>query len=797
MAGNNYNPNSPTVVGEEWLADFYGTSDLVTEGPWAQRIRSRSAQTINKLSFLSYATYASFPSGSDMVLFEVIPAGAEIPSGTTGIDTYQPSADQQVGGWQTQSGGVVNLWQSLDEGVSTPDANFIAYISGVTQYRVRFASGGFSGTARALDVAFRLYICGSGDFSWSGDISLFHVASSTAYFLGHISTPSCLTYSFACGEINPKTLLPWTPADIQGFSSGTWALQVDSSSVTGTVGAVEMMVTRNTVENRVAAATWLANVLGFAPYQADTQQFESLPAGGASWAKPVSGDFTILLRRPRAPLVWKPTSATGTTPADPITAWASSKISGAEVPCSVPGVVSARPSLDGFGQVASIDFTTATRGRTIPLLVTTSAPAVSNDSLPYFFTGDLTHAPAVTVTQTVVQQFTSPAAVAFDYLRFLVKAGSAVANLLVKVKRVSDNVQFGNTITITPAQAAALSVEATGFGIFSTAGVNAALANGIRYYVEFSSADSTSAGSGWQVVMLGPHSSGYMPGGAATFGDTTDTALLAGVAQTHFDIPFSLAQTPATPSGLAVVKQRLVPASLPATQNCGIAAVEVVRVSWTATAIGALWARYEVQRSENNGASWRDIGWGIASEAGSIVFTDYEAPRGLSVQYRIRVVRTDGAASLYTDATAGLTCFPTGCEMLFVSNEAPSLGCAYNREPQMEYGFLAPSRDQIWEIYGADYAVAFMEDEDPGATFGARLTVNFGVQPTVDDVSIFAPLRAICRAATSYVCVLDWSGSRFFAHVQFGKGDWIEPGFSYHADVVVTEISGTPSVAVF
>lgn len=809
MAGNNYNPNSPSTVGEEWLANLYGTWDVAAQGAWAQRIRSRAAETINRLGVWMVTPFSPIApnNGRDIVLMEIIPAGSEIPSGTVSTFTYAPSADTTVTNWVNQAASAVNIFNVIDEGVATPNiADYIVSTNpGSDLYRCRFASGGFSATARVLGLQFRLALV-SPPFSGGANLTvqLYHIPSTTAYLPSspYVSIPAdgqTKTITITLGDINPNTGLPWTPADIIAFSSGTWALQVQQAANglnSLRIVAAELQVIAQSVENRVAAATWVASA-GLT-YSANIFQysnaFVALPGAGASWAKPLSGDFTVLLRRPvDASIIW----GVSGTPHNPVFPWLSAQVASVETASAVPGVASAIPVLDAYGQVTSIDFTSATRGRTIPLIVSTSAPTTSQDSLPYYLTNDLTHMPGINNAQTVTQQFTAPASATFDFIRLELKPGLASQAVLIKVKRVSDNVQFGNTITVTAAAAAALAAQGNGFVIFATTGVGAVLVSGTRYYIELTSADSTTLGLGWQTVLIGDASMGGGTGSSlATFGGATDTALVAGVAKTELDMPFALAQLPATPAGLAVAVQNVVPASFKVAQGCGIPTVQAVRVSWTATALGATWTRYEVQRTENGGTTWKDIAWGTSAEA-NVIFTDYESPRGVNVQYRIRVVRSDGAISNYTAASAGVTCQPYGCEMIFVSNESQSLVVAYNREPELKYGFIAPQRDQFWEIYGADYAVAFMESEDPGIAVGALLTVNFATLPPVDDVTVFSPLRSMCRAPVSYVCVLDFSGSRFFAHVQFPTGTWTEPGYNYHADVMITEITGTPSVATF
>lgn len=810
MAGNVWNPNSPTIVGEEWFADVFGSWDLSVNGPWAQRIRSRAAETIANL--LIWQTASLTPTvgapldgqlnGQDTIIAEVIPAGSEIPAGTLQTVTYQPSADQAVGGWTNEAISAVNIFQSIDEGVSSLNtADFAVIGSGVmSNYDFRVGSSGFSAGRRVVKLTLRVSAWASNSVGDNtAQFGIVHVASgrwykpsgSTVSLPNGTSLPAATIFSFDLGEMNPETDLPWTVADVVAFSSGTYAIRIRAAGTPGTcsiqLGAAELIVSYYTTENRVAAAGFTVGLgATVSPGAFLSTAFEGLPTG-TTWAKPASGDFTVLIRRPSAPLMTY-------APHNPGIAWASALVGGVAQSCPVPGVVSAPATLDANGIVTAVDFTNVNKGRTIPLIVRTSAPATSEDSLPYYLTSDITRMPAVNNSQAVTQQFAAPASATFATLKLLIKAGSATQNLLLKIKRVSDNVQFGSTITVTPAQVAALATEANGLKVLSVTGIGAVLVSATRYYVELTSTDTTAAGSGWQAVSLGD--STLTGSSAGTFNSSTDTILVGGVARAEADMPFTFASQPATPAGLTATIRNVVPASFATSQTCDVDTVQAVRVQWTATALGAQFLRYEVQRTEDFGATWQDISYGTSAEA-NVIFDDFESPRGKAVQYRIRVIRADGTASAYTAATASVTPQPFSCEMIFCSNEQPSYVVAYNREPQMKLSFLSAARDELIEIYGADYAVAFMESEDPGIQTEAILTINFGVNPTDDTVAIWSPLRRLARAPVSYVCVLDWTGSRFFAHLQFPEGDWEEPGFSYHARVVITEITNTPSIAVF
>lgn len=798
MAGNVWNPSAPTLMGLEWFPTVYGARNLRDQGPWAQRVRSRAAETINQLK-----TICDFASDTraDVLLGEIFTAGTETsPTGSVSIAAYAPSADVTVGaGWAKESGVNTNLFQSIDEGSATPSDTDYIRISNVAaaDYICRFGAAGFSATARVLGVKVLMRVMSSTSNGAIANVYIRHTPSSTDYAVVpgvFFATTVATWYTLDLGEINPKTGLPWTPTDIQGFGAAgaLWAFKINSAGNGTTefrVTCLEMQVTYRTVENRVAAASFLKPLGSLTASGAVTlNNFVALPAAGTTWAKPVSGDFTVLFRQPNAILYY------GKQQRSPISIRYHGQESLALPP--VPGLVSSSlgATYDSATGIVTGSFSGTFSGWIVPLLLMTSAPAVSADSQPFHLVSDATREKFVTSGQTIIQQFTPSASASYAIIDILVSPLVAVLPLVIKIKRDSDNLQFGGTKTLTVAEAQATGTRQVAGSIpeFYRVTVvlpsSAALISGTKYYVEFTCADVS---NGWGVLLLGDST---LAGDAASFDATTAVPKLAGVAQNSFDIPVTVAQLPAAPTNLAAAIQATTPANASALA-CGIPSVRTPRVTWTKTSLAASFLRYEIQRTEDAGVTWTTVVY-ISSAETVQSWTDVETMRGKPVQYRIRVVRTDGVASDWTAASAGVTPPAVGCEMIFSTNEDPTLLVAYNREPLQKYSMLAASRDELIEIYGADYAVAFMEAEDPGITVGARLTVNFGDDPPVDDVAIFDPLRAITRAATSYVCVTDFAGNRFYAHVQFTEGQWIEPGHEYHADSVITEIAGAPSIAV-
>ena len=99
--------------------------------------------------------------------------------------------------------------------------------------------------------------------------------------------------------------------------------------------------------------------------------------------------------------------------------------------------------------------------------------------------------------------------------------------------------------------------------------------------------------------------------------------------------------------------------------------IQYAEATWTPTSLAGDFARYEIQRSEDGGATWDTLAK-ITSEA-VFLYRDYESTRGRAARYRIRVVRTDGAASGWSSPDE-IVVVPRAARWQFLSNEAPELG---------------------------------------------------------------------------------------------------------------------------
>lgn len=224
------------------------------------------------------------------------------------------------------------------------------------------------------------------------------------------------------------------------------------------------------------------------------------------------------------------------------------------------------------------------------------------------------------------------------------------------------------------------------------------------------------------------------------------------------------------------------------------------RITWTATALGALFSRYEIQR--NDTGTYVDIAY-IATEA-TVRFDDYEARRNTSTQYRMRVLRTDGSYSAYTTPSAGVNDYEVGCTLCFTTNElAPANYVEANDEPPRKYNF--PERSQTLEMYGRNNAVSFTATEAEGDDFTVRLLLYGTFDDTDGTVTAataaligrnaFEAIRALSRANCSYVCVLDSDGNRWYSNltVTLAERDAGPGSDFYYATVHIRETNDFPS----
>lgn len=461
-------------------------------------------------------------------------------------------------------------------------------------------------------------------------------------------------------------------------------------------------------------------------------------------------------------------------------------------------------------------------GLTPGIVLQKAAAAVSKDSQVYASTSPLDGADPwpdlaewfdnspINASRSMQQEFTAVVTDDYGWLWIMCAqvAGSVDADLEIRVRRRSDDVQMGGTAVITSEDLAPPRHSWQRIGV-RLPGVAPTLVAGTQYYLDITSA--ASAEQGWLVQAA---NSGYEPNptgppaganAAAGWGQGIDKLTFGDTLMDRFgwnapDAPgsvvalASISTVPDAPADFAAVA---------AGQTC---CIDFIQLSWTPPVevpCGGFTA-YEVQRDDGDGV-WRSIAY-ITDQAVS-AFDDYESKANTPAFYRMRLIRGDGAPSDWTSTVSATAAMEGCCGLVFTSNESPDLTVFYqDLEEQRQFDF--PSYEQTFAPHDRDFHLVFRELEDRGTTFKAKLRVRAGhlpCGPGCDDptglgVDVFGPVKAIARAGLSYVCVKNESGNRWFAFVRTPSGQWRQHGSersggfaAYTVDVEVVEVTDVPS----
>lgn len=788
---NNWNPNRPGALGLEWFPVFGATQPIaLSASSFVQQLRSTVGETIDSLR-LSIA-HDPAVTAPFFAIFEVIPTGSEFPVavGAHSTVSYAPNNDETIGAWTTGPGamGTVNLWARIDDAVAYPPVGS-DYIrlrsSGASAYRATVASAAFPLTARVLRLAVEAVIGldpeGTDFTNRSVGFSLFHNPTSTVYVMpGNTFTVTAFTpnqvLNMSLGEINPVTLLPWTPADVRLFDTD-WHLRVNSSgNVNGgpIVTAMALKVSYIDPENRVALGTW-QRPPGALPLTIETDDFVRPDGAGGwtpSWVKPASGDFLFLARWCRDTMV-----SLGAAPATDL-AWLVAYQDLGDLG-SPPGI--SYPPVPGMTAdilpVSSVGLPTeafdGSSRRAARLVLRTSTATDSNDSEPFYV--NLSVLESVTSTQTLGQRITPNSSQSYLGVRLVIAPPESIdATLTIRVFGVASGLQIGTgQFTITADEVRALPDLGGGMrfiqGFFNS---SVALVSGTQYEVRC----STDAGTWLAIVPDSDGASGPTFAGASGTG-AGDCARLnggTGPSLAGQDMMLVLLIQPTAPATATATVMELELQGGGA--MCTPEAIEHIAVQWTATALAGAWARYEVERLEDDGAGvWQPVA--VVTSAESMVhFTDWETPRGRLVKYRVRVVANTAAFSTWTE-TQWVSANATGAEIIFTSNGAADRTVAVDYEPEVDTGFLDHEDDTVVPVYGAPYQLVFVNPQPRGLVKDVRLIVHADNRPCNDygqplpDDEVWSPLRAITQAHDiAYVCILDATGDRTYGHVTLSSG---------------------------
>lgn len=789
----NWNPSATGTLGMQWLPIYGGAINLdATNKMIATSFDQTVSQTIGTIQTPNTGI------GVRGGLYAIEVYDNETAVGDVAAVELQavPNEDVSAGGWLNSAGNTTNMYSYIDEGSTYNIADYVRRQGATSVYQHRYNTATLSLTGKRI-VAVRMNA-----FVQLGPNTVF-----AAYFnIGgalHLALPEVYgtrTYFWhsSVHYYNPATKKPWTIADIQAFDS-TDEVELWANTSAGWT-AVDVYTTVLSVltvaENRIAVGvlddTASALTVGTNTVPAWNTATMLTPTGGA-WTKDGAGRHLYTARRinntgslsypffdtdPNTGLVC-PIGQSWDPKVDPTYGFAIAMEGG-----GFAGVT---------GDVSAVGEQSLTR--MYPVIQRTTAPADSVDSQPY----TVSAVAGVYTGRNAESEFSGAAAVAYGILRFYVSTYyNPTANLDVKIKRRSDNVQLGGTYSLTAA--VANSFPSVGSSQWRLVQVqlpsSATLAAATQYYVEFSSTALSAAA--WVVDAIGTSGNGN----AATYNGTTDAATINGAAENlGVDMLVTLATIPTAPASMTVA---LGSQTVGETVAC-VTAIPRADLSWSATALGGSFLRYEIQRSEDAGATWAEIARVTVESV--VAWKDYEARRGVAATYRIRVVRSDAAFSAWRDgsasvtkpllSTTGTTVF--GSTMYLTTNYNPTQNLAYEYRPVKEYAFNEATEQQLQGAYGRDYQLGANPVENRGIT--ARWTFLVGLDdklPSGGGVgwNAYTPLRNLARAAVPYICVLDHRGNRMYAQLSVPSGTEDSSGGAdrYLAEVSGSELASTPYV---
>ena len=213
-----------------------------------------------------------------------------------------------------------------------------------------------------------------------------------------------------------------------------------------------------------------------------------------------------------------------------------------------------------------------------------------------------------------------------------------------------------------------------------------------------------------------------------------------------------------------------------------------VLLSWTGTSLGAVFAKYVIARSDDGGTTYNIIAEVTTENVQSV--EDHESRRGHTAHFRMRVQRTDGAVSAWTDVQqATLT---SSSSAVFTSNEAPDEEVTYEVANVDLLGASLPEHRQVFDLHSRDMAVVLRGSENRGRRVEFDVYVARG--DAVDDgFDEFDALLAISREFLSYKCV-HLRNDRLFGDVNVTQIGYHPVTGAYRAHVEVVETTRTPSV---
>lgn len=809
-----FNPDRPAALGLQWCPVHEipqaMTSTLV---PFAAKFTPSISATVNHVWLYSPTSIPGNPESYQLDIY----LDGTLPGTTVTTITAYPAADAgatDAWWWNGSTAGTTNLYQKVNNPTQTP----VAILNGVAdddfiynpdgrQYVAQFFFDGLTAAAADQHIVkirteARVQPLSTFNDRQAMTVAPYLIFDGILYYGPEQTFVDRQPGGHLCSAewpVHPALLRSWLPDDLVAFATGGtaaagWVVRpTNATSIYAAIYSVNIQIDHVGSEVRKALA-WItpANQVGLAGWF-QLQLFRP-GSGGSPWPTGwlVSSGSRYLLafrRQTSAPgglqLSVQALSGFDTqTPAP--NGWSRTKVtmlSNPQVPVLVTDIDDGRswaPTIavmNVFGEIAIAD------------------------SQPYAV---LEHDSAVYASIDFRQYFTTPASLPdpdFGLLRVTLGRTdpSITASISFKVRRASDDVQFGSTVTITAAEfdTDPETPHQTGYALYRTLVRNlvtpATLATSTTYYLQAtSSADPLAP---WRIESART----VLPGDTPPAGINDITAggtnglIINGVSHPESDSCLILMTVPVAPANLEAISQT------PGAAPC----VWYQHITWDATSLGAGFDYYELQRMDRPLDLWQTIAHVTVESV--TAFHDYEALYNYPVNWRIRVVRRDGAVSDWTTVTTATTA-STCCGYVLTSNEYGGLTVWYDDVSDGDRETDLPQNATTRQFYDRDYQVTFYELENRGAVFKRTLLVAAeralnGTEETLyPGLGTFEQLLSICRPSRvfnpPYVCVheLD-TGDRWFASIQTPTVAHREPAGQYTATIEVTETTSTPHVA--
>jgi hypothetical protein len=408
--------------------------------------------------------------------------------------------------------------------------------------------------------------------------------------------------------------------------------------------------------------------------------------------------------------------------------------------------------------------------------------------------------------------------ISFTHIRFYARRAALTETPLLVRRTNNSNVPTGPQASITVEEFDALPEVANGWKEVTLELSAPAVAAGSGVF-RWGFTSSTDTDSPWE--MLGADANPYREAAGAYSGATYggSTAAFARVQDTsdlNADYSFMMIQELDVPADFAVspAVQDLVVVD----EYCGVpveampTGIRFFELSWDALNDLAVagFGYYEIQRRDTTMPTGEWETFAQVTQVTTTTAADYEARVGVETRYRIRQVHEDGYTSDWSAEIPVTLTGPgvtgTGVDvsvLILTSNQNPGSNLAYvmawdgSGLPEQEFTLLEGGQTDFQTMYGRDYAVAFKPTERAGVQFTRTLLVNAAGVPasgTLD--SAVTALRDLAWEQLPYVCVRDERHNRWLTNVSVpstAARDMPSRGHLVLAPATFREVTATPA----